>query len=68
MIAVAEEILAVNGLRPGDRWAASGGDSLKALRFRFEILSRFAVDLPHDLVLRADFAALADAVHAPGRP
>ncbi|MEV6539106.1 amino acid adenylation domain-containing protein [Streptomyces sp. NPDC051665] len=62
---VAEDILAVNGLRPGDRWAASGGDSLKALRFRFEILSRYAVDLPHDLVLRADFAALADAVHAP---
>ncbi|MFJ8057784.1 amino acid adenylation domain-containing protein [Streptomyces sp. NPDC096142] len=66
LLAVAEDILAVNGLRPGDRWAASGGDSLKALRFRFEILSRFAVDLPHDLVLRSDFAALADAVHAPG--
>ncbi|WP_416964764.1 amino acid adenylation domain-containing protein, partial [Streptomyces sp. Agncl-13] len=62
---IAEDILAVNGLRPGDRWAASGGDSLKALRFRFEILSRFAVDLPHDLVLRSDFAALAEAVHAP---
>ncbi|MFJ9245026.1 amino acid adenylation domain-containing protein [Streptomyces sp. NPDC101776] len=67
VLEVAEDILAVNGLRPGDRWAASGGDSLKALRFRFEILSRFAVDLPHDLVLRADFAALADAVHAPER-
>ncbi|MFJ3422460.1 amino acid adenylation domain-containing protein [Streptomyces sp. NPDC086082] len=66
VLAIAEEILAVNGLRPGDRWAASGGDSLKALRFRFEILSRFAVDLPHELVLRADFAALAEAVHAPG--
>ena len=65
VLEIAEDILAVNGLRPGDRWAASGGDSLKALRFRFEILSRFAVDLPHDLVLRADFAALADAVHAP---
>ncbi|WP_405835609.1 amino acid adenylation domain-containing protein [Streptomyces sp. NBC_01518] len=65
VLEVAEDILAVNGLRPGDRWAASGGDSLKALRFRFEILDRFAVDLPHDLVLRADFAALADAVHAP---
>lgn len=65
VLEVAEDILAVNGLRPGDRWAASGGDSLKALRFRFEILNRFAVDLPHDLVLRADFAALTDAVHAP---
>ncbi|MFJ6079996.1 amino acid adenylation domain-containing protein [Streptomyces sp. NPDC092369] len=65
VLEIAEEILAVNGLRPGDRWAASGGDSLKALRFRFEILRRFAVDLPQDLVLTADFAALADAVHAP---
>ncbi|MFJ4783930.1 amino acid adenylation domain-containing protein [Streptomyces sp. NPDC088794] len=65
VLEVAEGILAVNGLRPGDRWAESGGDSLKALRFRFEILSRFAVDLPQDLVLTADFAALADAVHAP---
>ncbi|MDH6214267.1 non-ribosomal peptide synthetase [Streptomyces pseudovenezuelae] len=65
VLEIAEDILAVNGLRPGDRWAASGGDSLKALRFRFEILTRFAVDLPQDLVLTADFAALADAVHAP---
>ncbi|WP_019074168.1 non-ribosomal peptide synthetase [Streptomyces hokutonensis] len=64
VLEVAEDILAVNGLRPGDRWAASGGDSLKALRFRFEILERYAVDLPHDLVLRADFAALAVAVDA----
>ncbi|MEV0736659.1 amino acid adenylation domain-containing protein [Streptomyces sp. NPDC050549] len=64
VLEVAEDILSVNGLRPGDRWAASGGDSLKALRFRFEILERYAVDLPHDLVLRADFAALADAVDA----
>ncbi|MGW4728587.1 amino acid adenylation domain-containing protein [Streptomyces shenzhenensis] len=62
---VAEEILGVRGLRPDDRWARSGGDSLQALRFRFEILGRFAVDLPQDLVLRADFAALADAVHTP---
>lgn len=35
------------------------------MRFRFEILRRFSVDLPQDLVLRADFAALTDAVHAP---
>ncbi|MFD9002985.1 amino acid adenylation domain-containing protein [Streptomyces sp. NPDC059582] len=62
---IAEEILAVAGLRPGDRWIPSGGDSLKALRFRFEILDRFGVDLPQESVLRADFAALADAVHAP---
>ncbi|MGW3287092.1 amino acid adenylation domain-containing protein [Streptomyces sp. NPDC001002] len=66
VLEIAADILAVDGLRPGDRWAASGGDSLKALRFRFEILGRFAVDLPQDLVLGADFAAIADAVHTPG--
>lgn len=65
VLEIAEEILAVDGLRPDDRWIPSGGDSLKALRFRFAILTRFAVDLPQDLVLRADFAALAAAVHAP---
>ncbi|MGW2297436.1 amino acid adenylation domain-containing protein [Streptomyces violaceorubidus] len=62
---IAEGVLAVTGLRPHDRWIPSGGDSLKALRFRFEILGRFGVDLPQDLVLRADFATLTDAVHAP---
>ncbi|MEU9454343.1 amino acid adenylation domain-containing protein [Streptomyces sp. NPDC048277] len=59
---LAAEILGVGVLRPDDRWIPNGGDSLKALRFRFEILERYGVDLPQDLVLRADFAALADAV------
>ncbi|WP_217555511.1 non-ribosomal peptide synthetase [Streptomyces sp. GbtcB6] len=63
VLEIAEEILAVDGLRPDDRWIPSGGDSLKALRFRFEILERYGVDIPQGLVLRADFAALADAVH-----
>ncbi|MEW1777092.1 amino acid adenylation domain-containing protein [Streptomyces sp. NPDC086777] len=63
VLEIAEEILAVDGLRPDDRWIASGGDSLKALRFRFEILERYGVDLPQALVMREDFAALADAVH-----
>ncbi|MFJ9718462.1 amino acid adenylation domain-containing protein [Streptomyces sp. NPDC101213] len=66
VLEIAEEILGVTGLRPDDRWIPSGGDSLKALRFRFEILGRLGADLPQDLVLRADFAALADAVHTPG--
>ncbi|MFE5030969.1 amino acid adenylation domain-containing protein [Streptomyces sp. NPDC056683] len=66
VLEIAEEILAVGGLRLDDRWIASGGDSLKALRFRFEILERYGVDLPQGLVLRADFAALADAVHTAG--
>ncbi|MDR6978337.1 amino acid adenylation domain-containing protein [Streptomyces sp. 3330] len=65
VLRIAEEILGLTGLRPDDRWTPSGGDSLKALRFRFEILRRHAVDLPQDLVLRADFAAIAAAVHAP---
>ncbi len=62
---LAAEVLGIAGLRPADRLTASGGDSLKALRLRFDIQRRFGVDLPQDLVLRADFAAIADAVHAP---
>ncbi|MEU6538433.1 amino acid adenylation domain-containing protein [Streptomyces sp. NPDC047000] len=61
---LAGEVLGVTGLRPDDRWIPHGGDSLKALRFRFQILRRFGVDVPQELVLRADFAAVADAVHA----
>ncbi|MFJ9562331.1 amino acid adenylation domain-containing protein [Streptomyces fuscichromogenes] len=62
VLEIAEEILAATGLRPDDRWIPSGGDSLKAVRFRFEILTRYGVDIPQGLVLRSDFAALADAV------
>ncbi|MFF4753604.1 amino acid adenylation domain-containing protein [Streptomyces sp. NPDC002514] len=66
VLEIAERILDVHGLRPDDRWIPNGGDSLTALLFRFEIHHRFAVDLPQDLVLHADFAALADAVHTSG--
>lgn len=62
---MAEDVLASTGLRPDDRWIPSGGDSLKALRFRFEILRRYSVDLPQSLILEADFAQLTEAVHAP---
>ncbi|MET8561090.1 amino acid adenylation domain-containing protein [Streptomyces flaveolus] len=65
LLDLAEEVLGVTGLRPDDHWIPSGGDSLKALRFRFEIQRRFAVDVPQELVLRGDFAALADAVRDP---
>ncbi|MFF8096871.1 amino acid adenylation domain-containing protein [Streptomyces sp. NPDC016675] len=61
---LAEGILGVAGLRPDDRWIPHGGDSLKALRFRFEIMRRFRVDLPQSHVLTADFAALTEAVYA----
>ncbi|WP_079165915.1 SDR family NAD(P)-dependent oxidoreductase [Streptomyces sp. NRRL S-31] len=64
LLAVAEEVLGVTGLRPDDRWIPSGGDSLKALRLRHEVLRRFGADLSSALVLRADFARLAEAVHA----
>lgn len=60
---LAEGILGVDGLTPSDRWISSGGDSLAALRLRFALLERHGADLPHDLLLRADFAAIAEAVH-----
>ncbi|GGU63874.1 SDR family NAD(P)-dependent oxidoreductase [Streptomyces daghestanicus] len=66
VLEIAEEILDVTGLRPDDRWTPNGGDSLTAMRFRFEVLTRLGADLPQDLVLRADFAALAEAANAPG--
>ncbi|MFR9793908.1 amino acid adenylation domain-containing protein [Streptomyces sp. MB22_4] len=66
LLELAEEVLGVTGLRPDDRWIPSGGDSLKALRLRFEIQRRLAVDIPQELVLRGDFAALAAAAGDPG--
>ncbi|MFJ6835613.1 amino acid adenylation domain-containing protein [Streptomyces sp. NPDC091209] len=68
VLELAEEILGVRGLRPQDRWIPSGGDSLAALRLRFALLERHGADLPHQLVLRADFAAIAEAVHGAGAP
>jgi amino acid adenylation domain-containing protein len=61
---VAGEVLGVSGLRPGDRWIASGGDSLKALRLRFEVRRRWGSELPAGLVLQAELGELADAVAA----
>ncbi|MEV5791439.1 amino acid adenylation domain-containing protein [Streptomyces sp. NPDC052192] len=60
---LAEDVLGVHGLTPSDRWISSGGDSLAALRLRFALLEHHAADLPHDLLLRADFATIAEAVH-----
>ncbi|MFB0619621.1 amino acid adenylation domain-containing protein [Streptomyces sp. AGS-58] len=61
---LAGEVLGVTGLRLDDRWIASGGDSLKALRLRFEVRRRWGCELPQSLVLRADLAELAAAVRA----
>ncbi|MFH8346407.1 amino acid adenylation domain-containing protein [Streptomyces sp. NPDC018045] len=55
-------VLGVSGLRPGDRWIANGGDSLKALRLRFEVRRLWGCELPQAAVLRGDFAQLAAAV------
>ncbi|MEU4172897.1 amino acid adenylation domain-containing protein [Streptomyces sp. NPDC026665] len=59
---IAEEVLGVSGLRPKDRWIPSGGDSLAALRFRFALMKRHSCDLPLDLVVSADFDAMAHAM------
>nr|WP_107090635.1 non-ribosomal peptide synthetase [Streptomyces sp. WM6378] len=64
---IASRILDVPGLRLGDSWIANGGDSLKALRLRFEIRHRWGCELPPSVVLRGDFAELAAAI-SPGRP
>ncbi|GAB2934265.1 non-ribosomal peptide synthetase [Micromonospora polyrhachis] len=62
VLALAGEVLGVSDLRPGDRWLASGGDSLKALRLRFEIHRRWGGEVPQQVVLHGDFAALAAAI------
>ncbi|MEZ0089214.1 amino acid adenylation domain-containing protein [Streptacidiphilus sp. EB129] len=59
---LAEDVLGVPELRLGDHWIAVGGDSLKALRLRFEVRRRWGCELPQHLVLRADLAAVAEAV------
>ncbi|QWF85168.1 non-ribosomal peptide synthetase [Amycolatopsis sp. CA-230715] len=64
LLAVASAVLGVSGLRPGDRWVPSGGDSLKALRLRFEVRRRWGCELAQTAVLRDDFATLAAAVDA----
>ncbi|MGK5640955.1 amino acid adenylation domain-containing protein [Streptomyces sp. URMC 126] len=61
---LAEEVLGVTGLRPGDRWIASGGDSLKALRLRFEARRRWGCEPPRAAVVDGDFASLAGVLAA----
>ncbi|MEU1329414.1 amino acid adenylation domain-containing protein [Streptomyces sp. NPDC005865] len=59
---LAGEILGASGLRPGDRWIACGGDSLKALRLRHEIRRRLRCEVAAHRVLHGDLADVADAV------
>lgn len=44
---LAGRILGVPDLRPDDRWIPHGGDSLKALRLRFEVRRLWGRELPH---------------------
>ncbi|WP_253913604.1 non-ribosomal peptide synthetase [Streptomyces mayonensis] len=64
LLEMAGQVLGLPDLRPGDTWIACGGDSLKALRLRFEIRRRWNRDLPQSLVLGSDLATLAEAVRA----
>ncbi|MEW1720532.1 amino acid adenylation domain-containing protein [Streptomyces sp. NPDC093109] len=64
---LAGRVLGVPGLRLGDRWTANGGDSLKALRLRFEVRRRWGREVPQALVLSEDFAGLAAAIAPGGR-
>ncbi len=62
VLELAGEVLDVPGLRLGDRWIANGGDSLKALRLRFEVRRRWGCELAQAAVFQGDFAQLAAAV------
>ncbi|MFF4800906.1 amino acid adenylation domain-containing protein [Streptomyces sp. NPDC001351] len=64
VVALAEEILGTTGLGPGDRWIASGGDSLKALRFCFAVRQRWGRELTQAAVLHGDLAAVARSLAA----
>ncbi|MCX4461412.1 amino acid adenylation domain-containing protein [Streptomyces sp. NBC_01728] len=66
VLELAEQVLQTTGLRPADRWIACGGDSLKALRLRFEIRRRWGCEVPQATVLYGDLAAIARAVDAAG--
>ncbi|WP_079007809.1 non-ribosomal peptide synthetase [Streptomyces sp. NRRL F-4707] len=59
VVELAEDILGTTGLGLGDRWIASGGDSLKALRFCFAVRQRWGRELSQAEVLHGDLAAVA---------
>ncbi|MFD9905300.1 amino acid adenylation domain-containing protein [Streptomyces sp. NPDC059063] len=59
---LAGQVLGIADLRLSDRWIACGGDSLKALRLRFEARRRWGREVPQALVLQGDFAQLAAVI------
>ncbi|MFD3515842.1 amino acid adenylation domain-containing protein [Streptomyces sp. NPDC058657] len=68
LLVLAASVTGVEGLRVSDRWIAVGGDSLKALRLRFEVRRIWGVELPQGLVLSSDFAGLAGVIGAGRTP
>ncbi|MEV5807185.1 amino acid adenylation domain-containing protein [Streptomyces parvulus] len=66
VLALAEEILGTEVAGPADRWIACGGDSLKALRMRFAIRTRWGCDLPQSTVLHGDIAGIARQIAEAG--
>ncbi|HYD78354.1 MAG TPA: amino acid adenylation domain-containing protein [Paucimonas sp.] len=58
------EILAAPDVHLHGTWISHGGDSLKALRLRFEVLRRWQCDLPQTAILRQTFEQLAAAIEA----
>lgn len=61
---LAAEMLGTSRPRIGDRWIAAGGDSLKALRLRFEVRRRWSCELSSSVVMRGDFAEMAAEIDA----
>ncbi|MFK0294023.1 amino acid adenylation domain-containing protein [Streptomyces sp. NPDC090442] len=62
VLGLAGAVLGLPDVAPGDRWVAAGGDSLKALRFCFEVRRRWGCELDRGLVLGGDLASIAEAV------
>ncbi|MCX5202739.1 amino acid adenylation domain-containing protein [Streptomyces sp. NBC_00237] len=70
VLQLASDVTGVDDLRGSDRWIAVGGDSLKALRLRYEVRRRWGVEVPQARVLAGDLAGLASTIEAglaPGR-
>ncbi|HST47697.1 amino acid adenylation domain-containing protein [Jatrophihabitans sp.] len=64
VLELAADVLGVAGLRPSDSWIAAGGDSLKALRLRYQARQRWGSELSAGLVLTSTLGELAEAIAA----
>jgi amino acid adenylation domain-containing protein len=59
---LAGHVLGNTQLRLNDQWIAAGGDSLKALRLRFEMRRRWGCELTPSQVLRSTLGEIAQAL------